>query len=148
MLAIAASVLCDLTRVVWASLAQDRENVVLDAFDVFCAHWPSVASRMRVAVSVAALWGVDSSRLEHLIAQRKPNVAVADETWTVGRVALPTSCKHPTPLPTGFAPTRHGLCMLERLAAGVMMGEPMLLVGGELPVHWCQRRCLSHASHG
>lgn len=110
--------------------AQDRENIVLDAFDVFCAHWPSVASRMRVAVAVAAVWGVDSSRLEHLIGQRKPNVAVADETWTVGRVALPTTCKHPAPLPAGFAPTRHGLCLLERLAAGVMMGEPMLLVGG------------------
>ena len=34
-----------------------------------------------------------------------------------------------SPLPPGFAPTRHSLLLLERLAAAVAMDEPCLLVG-------------------
>lgn len=113
-------------------LRQDRENIVLDAFDVFCAHWRDKATRVRVVTDIAACWGIDSSRVCHLIQERKPNVEVSEtaKTWSAGRMRVPTSRKHPIRLPSNFAATRHSLCLLERLAAGVVMREPMLLVGG------------------
>ena len=112
---------------------QDREHVLLEAFDVFAAHWPTPASRLKVAHTIASAWGISQDRVGFLVDSRKPPISVSGANWVVGRVSVATSLKTPTRLPAGFAPTRHALCLLERLAAGITMAEPMLLVGGTWP---------------
>jgi ABC-type multidrug transport system fused ATPase/permease subunit len=133
----------------------DREQLLIEAVDVFALHLPAISVRKDVAATFSAILGLHDAAADDLLARRPvlsrcPVQVSADES--VGDVAAPQiqrrvqlaigrvrfevpgddTCGTVTGvdvLPRGFAPTKHGTRLLETVASCVRMREPTLLVG-------------------
>jgi midasin (ATPase involved in ribosome maturation) len=123
----------------------EKLAIVNEGISVISSHIPSSDIRRSVARALGSLWGLSIDAVDESIDSRKPSVsysfgASSSMHLTVGDIVLliePKSPPHasfslgrtPQPLPIGFAPTRHSMNLLERLAACVCLDEPALLVG-------------------
>lgn len=107
--------------------------MLLEAYDVFCAHMPSLEHRSALLEHLGRQCDLPAESSKHVVERHKPEVALGTGSTTVGRVAFAPNDATAAAgaLPAAFAPSRHALCMMERLAACVVMNEPGLLVGGE-----------------
>lgn len=121
-----------------------KEAILSEAIAVFGGHLPSPPLRSGLGRALAAVWGLSDDTADALVRAHKPDAEAlpaagpgAPAALRVGRVVVPAVRGH-TPgagnpggsvLPRGFAPTRHGLQLLERVSACVAMREPALLVG-------------------
>lgn len=133
---------------------QERMMIVHEGATVLAGHIADKDVRRAATRALAFAWGCTSDMADNHIDIFKPEVKYAldksgaksdgsghpQPVLSVGGIALtvPTAIystavsngKLQNPLPIGFSPTRHSLCLLERLAACVSMNEPVLLVGG------------------
>ena len=112
---------------------RDKEAVVTEAVSVFAHHIPLRSLRLDIAVALARLWGLGALAAPKLAGLAgKPDVERSlGGALRIGRTVLsasPTLVAAPV-LPRFFAPTRHGLSLLDRIAACVALREPTLLVG-------------------
>lgn len=86
--------------------------------------------RASLISAIARCWGVPVDTAAHFDSLHKPAVSCSGGFVTVGRVVLP---RHPEasghPGTSNFALTGHASRNLERAAAAVAAGEPVLLVG-------------------
>ena len=82
---------------------------------------------------LAELWGVPAERVRAMLDLHKPAVAREGSALRAGRVVLPLVDSGRAAAVGGggggYALTRHGVALLERVAAAVRMREPLLLVG-------------------
>lgn len=123
----------------------EKLAIVNEGVSVTSSHIPDADVRRSVARSLGALWGLSTDAIDELMDSRKPSVSYSfgpssSLNLNIGDIILPIEAKSPPhasfslgrtphPLPHGFAPTRHSLNLLERLAACVRLDEPALLVG-------------------
>ena len=108
-----------------------RELIFEEAYDCFCARLPQGKERDALVVAMSSACELDPAVGNSLALQRKPAVRTSPSTFEVGRVVLPVMRNIATELldSTVFAPTRHSLALLERIAAAVDADEPVLLTG-------------------
>jgi len=111
-----------------------RELLVAEALDTFVAPVRRAAPRAELASLIAAQWQLPAERLRHMVDLRRPELEADASQVSIGRVSLPleraTAAGAAAARGEGrFARTRHALVTLERVAACVQLGEPMLLVG-------------------
>jgi midasin (ATPase involved in ribosome maturation) len=131
----------------------DKEVIADEALSVLAGHVSDSEVRKGLMKFFSALLGLGEDTADLLMRLRKPDFSVASSSSTssssssssvsvrVGRVVLPSfsnlssalttqqKAQQQQQLPPSFAPTRHGLRVLERVAVCVAMKEPCLLVG-------------------
>lgn len=114
--------------------------VFQNAVDIFCCHLVQGKLRTALCVEIGAKLGIIQSRCEYLADENKPEVAITEETITVGRAKLsrmlPVVTKKRTKLEAShrndapiFSFTRIAASILERIAICVDQNEPVLLIG-------------------
>lgn len=111
-----------------------RELLVAEALDTFVAAVRRAGPRAELASLIAAQWQLPTERLRHMLDLRRPEIEVTATGATIGRVGLSLDVAGGAGPGSGrgggrFALTRHALVTLERVAAGVSLSEPLLLVG-------------------
>jgi midasin len=122
-----------------------QDEVFMEALDIFTAAFDSASSpalRQRqedIAALIATSLDIGDERRDFLLRKRVPQLEIigdsrarASKEIRIGRASLTGLPKDPTRLKdTGrpYALTRPSLVLLERLAAGIDMSEPVLLVG-------------------
>ena len=109
-----------------------------------CAHHQQAGEQLLHAL--AALWALPAEAVQQYAALHKPAVQAGATDLAVGRATLPLldaaagraalaaaagggAGAGGARAPSRFAPTGHALRNMERVAAGVAQGEPVLLVG-------------------
>jgi midasin len=112
---------------------------------------PKKSVRAEVIGLIANSWNVSPDRLDYFLSLYKPGIQTTSNTFSIGRISLPivsqvhyshqskrsffflTKLIQPSILSerrrSNFAFSRHSLVLLEKIAASVHMGEPVLLVG-------------------
>ena len=103
-----------------------QDQLLLDAADVFAAHWST--PQHAILATVAASIGMDLERAESLVASRRPVYELSSDNIHIGRITLPRIV-HRQSSHRPFALTRPSLILLEQLGAGIIGAEPLLLVG-------------------
>ena len=102
-----------------------REGVLREALDAFCGGIKEKGRLTDVANAVGRACGVVESIVE-AISNERPQVVFRNGVVQIGRVQLETNKMH---LAESFAPTSHSVALMEKLAAAVVMNEPVLLTG-------------------
>ncbi|TDH69545.1 hypothetical protein CCR75_002271 [Bremia lactucae] len=114
---------------------EERMRIVAEALDVFCAGIRDTTTRLHSAYSLAAIWEVQSEKINYLHDQHKPRVTFNTHEVEFGRVHLPTlsqlaQIEHGNRATNNsVVMTGHVLRLLEKLAAIVATCEPALLIG-------------------
>ncbi|KAF4033085.1 ATPase family associated domain-containing protein 5 [Phytophthora infestans] len=113
----------------------ERMRIVVEALDVFCAGIRDAQTRLHSACALAAIWEVQSEKIEYYLEQHKPHVAFNTHEVEFGRVHLPTLSQQAQleqgdkPATSSVVMTGHVLRLLEKMAAIVATCEPALLIG-------------------
>ena len=113
-----------------------QDEILLEAADTFLAAFDtkidSQTRRKAMVCIIADKIGMDEERAIAVLDTRKPQFEVSSlaKRLHIGRIALPLSTSprrsfHSHP----FALSKPSLVLLERVAAAIRMGEPLLLVG-------------------
>ncbi|KAF1780308.1 P-loop containing nucleoside triphosphate hydrolase [Phytophthora cactorum] len=68
----------------------ERMRIVVEALDVFCAGIRDAKTRLHSACALAAIWEVQSEKIEYYLEQHKPHVTFNTREVEFGRVHLPT----------------------------------------------------------
>ena len=111
--------------------------VLQEALDCFTGAFAQAEARHQLAAAMARLLDVPPEALDRLLHQHQPLVQeLGPAAVQVGRVTLqrdPAVAVGADPAAPGsasvYAQTRHSKCLMEQLAASVLMNEPVLLVG-------------------
>ncbi|KAF5221371.1 hypothetical protein ECC02_005613 [Trypanosoma cruzi] len=108
-----------------------RELMFREAFDCILAGYPEgdvLTSAMEV---LAGAMGISPNVAESLVKENRPEMFLAREYVTVGRVTLPLfSLTMPErESRVAFAATKHAMSLLERIAVAVEANENVLLTG-------------------
>ncbi|KAG2860071.1 Midasin [Phytophthora cactorum] len=113
----------------------ERMRIVVEALDVFCAGIRDAKTRLHSACALAAIWEVQSEKIEYYLEQHKPHVTFNTREVEFGRVHLPTLSQQAQleqgdkPATSSVVMTGHVLRLLEKMAAIVATCEPALLIG-------------------
>ncbi|KUF91591.1 hypothetical protein AM588_10003219 [Phytophthora nicotianae] len=113
----------------------ERMRIVVEALDVFCAGIRDAKTRLHSACALAAIWDVQSEKIEYYLEQHKPHVTFSTHEVEFGRVHLPTLSQQAQleqgdkPATSSVVMTGHVLRLLEKMAAIVATCEPALLIG-------------------
>ena len=106
------------------------ESLLTEALDCFCAMVPDVLARRRLTVDIGLALNMTMQQIESYLAHYKPEVESTSVSLRVGRATLFCVKERALQLQAErFTLTKHALCLMERLAVGVQLDEPMLLVG-------------------
>ncbi|ESL08977.1 hypothetical protein TRSC58_03310, partial [Trypanosoma rangeli SC58] len=108
-----------------------RELMFREAFDCILAGYPE-GNELNAAMEVlAAAMGISPNVAESLVKENRPEMTLAREYVTVGRVTLPffSSTAPERENRVAFAATKHAMSLLERIAAAVDAQENVLLAG-------------------
>ncbi|PWV03774.1 putative Midasin [Trypanosoma cruzi] len=111
-----------------------RELMFREAFDCILAGYPEgdvLTSAMEV---LAGAMGISPNVAESLVKENRPEMFLAREYVTVGRVTLPLfSLTMPErESRVAFAATKHAMSLLERIAVAVEANENVLLTGEQV----------------
>ena len=112
-----------------------RELLLAEALDVFVASMRKDGPRDALAARLATLWNVPAERAHYMMHLYKPQMHSTPTALRIGRASVPIAPGFRADAPSGlgsggsFAHTRQTLSLMERVAACVSMGEPLLLVG-------------------
>lgn len=98
---------------------------------IYASYSAPPASVITHSTHLTQVWGVWQDREDFYLRLHRPDIRLAGGTFTVGRVALSVAASDALTAShnTKFAHTGHTLRLLERAAACVAAGEPVLLVG-------------------
>ncbi|KAL3666278.1 hypothetical protein V7S43_008529 [Phytophthora oleae] len=113
----------------------ERMRIVVEALDVFCAGIRDAKTRLHSACALAAIWEVQSEKIEYYLEQYKPHVTFNTREVEFGRVHLPKLSQQAQleqgdkPATSSVVMTGHVLRLLEKMAAIVATCEPALLIG-------------------
>ncbi|KAL4085986.1 hypothetical protein PRIC1_014609 [Phytophthora ramorum] len=113
----------------------ERMHIVVEALDVFCAGIRDTMTRLHSACALAAIWEVQSEKIEYYLEQHKPHVTFNTHEVEFGRVHLPRLSQQAQleqgdkPATSSVVMTGHVLRLLEKMAAIVATCEPALLIG-------------------
>nr|CCC46379.1 conserved hypothetical protein, fragment [Trypanosoma vivax Y486] len=108
-----------------------RELMFREAYDCFLAGCPLDPKLEATVATLAKCMEIQEHVARSLVAECKPSMDLARNYFSIGRVTIPllenVACDEGRN--TIFAPTKHALALLERVAAAVEVGENVLLVG-------------------
>uniref|UniRef100_M4C1N6 Midasin n=1 Tax=Hyaloperonospora arabidopsidis (strain Emoy2) TaxID=559515 RepID=M4C1N6_HYAAE len=113
----------------------ERMSIVVEALDVFCAGIWDPKTRLHSACALAAIWEVQTDKIEHYLEQHKPHVTFNLHEVEFGRVRLPTLSQQAQvkqgdkPATSSVVMTGQVLRLLEKIAVTVATREPALLIG-------------------
>ena len=126
--------------------AQMVEDMFLSCLDCFIAPLSATKSsngvnpRTALSRAIAVIWGVSAQRLEFFHSMYKPTLQVSD-LLTVGRINLKRNAQISNKMVNSvsmFSLTKHSLRNVERVAACVSLGEPVLLGAFNFYDHYYQ----------
>ncbi|NXJ78761.1 MDN1 protein, partial [Trogon melanurus] len=107
-------------------------NIFQEALDCFTAMLSNQGSRQKMAKVIGSKLNISKKKVEFFCELYKPEILIREQEVTVGRVHL---VRKQTQILTvqrakqTFAATRPSAVLIEQLAACVVKGEPVLLVG-------------------
>ncbi|ORY03799.1 P-loop containing nucleoside triphosphate hydrolase protein, partial [Basidiobolus meristosporus CBS 931.73] len=110
-----------------------REDIFSEAVDCFCSMISSYEGWVMVLEKVGGALGLSKERVHLYANSYVPSMDVTDAAVQVGRVTLRSLADPSSQVKRNskrvFAQTNHALRLLERIAVGVHLCEPILLVG-------------------
>ncbi|KAJ2886267.1 AAA ATPase midasin, partial [Coemansia asiatica] len=108
--------------------ANDAFRLFQEAVDAFAMREADYERWRTLIHRIGAVFTIAATRIDNFADQYAPDVSRVGSELRIGRARLPISGPSPDErMP--FADTRHSRCLLERIAACVQLGEPVLLSG-------------------
>mmetsp|Transcript_3338 Transcript_3338/g.6310 ORF Transcript_3338/g.6310 Transcript_3338/m.6310 type:complete len:5449 (+) Transcript_3338:384-16730(+) len=108
---------------------KEREDVLVECIDCFITGMPSSENRLALVRWISRLWGLTEERLIHRVTAYKPQVSCESSVLRVGRIEFKLNESDVNENPSQIAASGVSMRLLEQLAAGVDLNEPLLLVG-------------------
>ncbi|KEG15416.1 putative dynein heavy chain [Trypanosoma grayi] len=108
-----------------------RELMFREAFDCVLAGYPAGNDLTVAMIVLAETLGISPNIADSLVKESRPDMELAKEYFTVGRVTMPLQggIVQNRSSRVAFAATKHAMSLLERIAVAVESGENVLLTG-------------------